>query len=47
MNDFVITGEAGRGAYGLVKRVKENLSDGSLGVRLLFVGRIAMLIAAA
>lgn len=47
VNDFVITGEAGRGAYGLVKRVKENLSDGSLGVRLLFVGRIAMLIAAA
>jgi len=34
VNDFVITGEAGRGAYGLVKRVREKLPDGSLGVSL-------------
>lgn len=32
IDDFIIFGEAGRGAYGLVKRVKEVLSNGSLGV---------------
>lgn len=30
----MIMGEAGRGAYGLVKRVKEIHDDGSLGVSL-------------
>ena len=35
INDYVIEGEAGRGAYGLVKRARERLSDGSLGVSLL------------
>lgn len=45
VNDFVITGEAGRGAYGLVKRVREKLPDGSLGVRLI-LRLIALLIAA-
>lgn len=33
VDDFVILGEAGRGAYGLVKRVREKMPDGSLGVR--------------
>lgn len=32
INDFVIEGEAGRGAYGLVKRAREKLSNGKFGV---------------
>jgi protein-serine/threonine kinase len=33
ISDFVIEGEIGRGAYGLVKRGREIQADGSLGVR--------------
>lgn len=32
INDFIIEGEAGRGAYGLVKRAREKLPNGKLGV---------------
>lgn len=32
ISDYVIEGEAGRGAYGLVKRAREKLADGTLGV---------------
>ncbi|KIJ45277.1 hypothetical protein M422DRAFT_228027 [Sphaerobolus stellatus SS14] len=35
INDYVINGEAGRGAYGLVKRARERLADGSLGPPLI------------
>ncbi|KAF8321163.1 hypothetical protein DL93DRAFT_2072892 [Clavulina sp. PMI_390] len=35
VDDFVIIGEAGRGAYGLVKRVKEKMPDGTLGPLLI------------
>lgn len=34
INDFVIEGEAGRGAYGMVKRSREKLPDGKKGVSL-------------
>jgi hypothetical protein len=33
ISDFLIEGEIGRGAYGLVKRAREYKTDGSLGVR--------------
>jgi hypothetical protein len=32
ISDYEIEGEIGRGAYGLVKRAREVLEDGSLGV---------------
>ena len=32
--EFVIEREIGRGAYGLVKRAREMMDDGSLGVRI-------------
>ncbi|KZW02691.1 kinase-like protein [Exidia glandulosa HHB12029] len=35
IDDFVIDGEAGRGAYGVVKRARERLPDGSLGEPLI------------
>ncbi|GJJ09640.1 hypothetical protein Clacol_003864 [Clathrus columnatus] len=35
INDFVIEGEAGRGAYGLVKRAREKLPNGDLGPPLI------------
>ncbi|KAJ6610047.1 kinase-like domain-containing protein [Mycena sp. CBHHK59/15] len=35
IDDFVIDGEIGRGAYGLVKRGRETRSDGSLGPPLI------------
>lgn len=34
--EFVIQGDVGRGAYGLVKRGREVLADGSYGVSLVF-----------
>lgn len=37
ISEFVIEGEIGRGAYGLVKRAREIKSDGSLGVRRAFI----------
>ena len=43
ISEFVIEGEIGRGAYGLVKRAREIQPDGSLGVsipRLSIVGPI-------
>lgn len=41
IEDFMIVGEAGRGAYGLVKRVKEIRDDGTLGVSTPFLMRHA------
>lgn len=35
ISDFLIEGEIGRGAYGLVKRAREYKIDGSLGVRFI------------
>ncbi|EJD55682.1 kinase-like protein [Auricularia subglabra TFB-10046 SS5] len=35
IDQFVIDGEAGRGAYGVVKRARERLSDGTLGPPLI------------
>lgn len=37
ISEFEIEGEIGRGAYGLVKRAREKLSDGSLGVRTFLI----------
>ena len=39
ISEFLIEGEIGRGAYGLVKRAREIQSDGSFGVCILFVHR--------
>lgn len=36
ISEFVIEGEIGRGAYGLVKRAREMTIDGTLGVRPIF-----------
>ena len=36
ISEFVIEGEIGRGAYGLVKRAREMNLDGTLGVKILF-----------
>lgn len=36
ISEFVIEGEIGRGAYGLVKRAREMNLDGTLGVRISF-----------
>jgi hypothetical protein len=36
ISEFVIQGDVGRGAYGLVKRGREVMSDGSYGVSPLF-----------
>jgi protein-serine/threonine kinase len=36
MSEFVIEGEIGRGAYGLVKKCREIQTDGSLGVRDIY-----------
>lgn len=35
IDQFVIEGEAGRGAYGVVKRARERLPDGSLGEQVI------------
>ena len=35
ISEFVIQGEIGRGAYGLVKRAREMNVDGTMGVRTL------------
>ena len=33
ISEFVLQGDVGRGAYGLVKRGREVMADGSYGVR--------------
>lgn len=40
ISEYLIDGEIGRGAYGLVKRAREMHPDGSLGVSLIFIGTI-------
>jgi protein-serine/threonine kinase len=35
ISDYEVEGDIGRGAYGLVKRAREILADGSLGVRAI------------
>jgi hypothetical protein len=37
ISEFVIQGELGRGAYGLVKKAREMKPDGKLGVRDLML----------
>lgn len=37
ISEFVIEGELGRGAYGLVKRAREMNADGTMGVRGVFL----------
>lgn len=40
ISEFVIEGEIGRGAYGLVKRAREMNLDGTLGVSALVVSSL-------
>ena len=36
ISEFVIEGDVGRGAYGLVKRAREMNLDGTMGVSMIF-----------
>ena len=42
ISEFVIQGEIGRGAYGLVKRAREMKADGKLGVSGVMLSRLCL-----